>query len=37
MDMLSAFQGSYFSEIFSRGWDIGKVKTCVSNDPGSVC
>lgn len=37
MDMLSTFQGSYFSEIFPRGWDIEKVKACVSNDPGSIC
>lgn len=36
MDMLSTLQGSYFSEVFPRGWDIDRIKACVSNDPQSV-
>ena len=37
MDMLSTLQGSYFSEIFPKGWNIEKIKVCVSNEPETVC
>ena len=36
MDMESTFQGSYFSEIVPAGWDIARMKRCVSNSPESV-
>lgn len=36
MDMINTLQGSYFSEIFPKGWDINRIKSCVSNDPSSV-
>jgi len=35
--MLSTFQGSYFQEVFPKGWDIEKVKACVSDNPENVC
>jgi len=37
MDMTNTLKGSYFSEILPKGWDIAKIKECVSNDPASVC
>ena len=37
MDMTNTLKGSYFSEIVPQGWDIEKIKECVSNDPASVC
>lgn len=36
MNMLDTFQGSYFSEIFPKGWDLEKIRACVSNPPESV-
>ena len=36
MDMLSTFAGSRFSEVFPKGWDLGKIKDCVSQPPESV-
>src|SRR5690606_38404394 len=36
MDMLTTLQGSYFSEIFPKGWSIEKIKACVSNEPDSI-
>ena len=29
-------KGSYFSEILPAGWDIEKIKACVSNPPETV-
>ena len=37
MDMLSTLRGSYFSEVFPNGWNIEKIKVCVSNEPETVC
>lgn len=36
MDMLSTFDGSYFSEVFPKAWDLEKIKDCVSHAPGEV-
>lgn len=36
MDMESTLEGSYFSEIVPAGWDIARMKQCVSNSPESV-
>ena len=36
MNMLDTFNGSYFSEIVPKGWDIFKINECVTNDPASV-
>ena len=36
MNMIDTLRGSYFSEILPEGWDINKIKQCVSNDPASV-
>lgn len=36
MDMTSTLKGSYFSQILPEGWDIEKIKACVSNPPESV-
>ena len=36
MDMESTLEGSYFSEIVPAGWDIARIKRCVSNSPESV-
>ena len=36
MDMTNTLKGSYFSEILPKGWDIEKIKECVSNPPESV-
>ena len=36
MDMVSTLKGSYFSEVMPKGWDIEKIKACVSNDPATV-
>ncbi len=36
MNMLDTIQGSYFSEIVPKGWDIEKINRCVSNPPESV-
>ena len=35
MDMLSTIKGSYFEEVFPKGWDIERIKKCVSNNPAS--
>lgn len=37
MDMLDTLKGSYFGEVFPKGWDIQRIKECVSNDPAEVC
>lgn len=29
MDMLSTLTGSYFSEVFPKGWDILRIKNCI--------
>ncbi|HHT64506.1 MAG: 6-phosphogluconolactonase [Caldicoprobacterales bacterium] len=36
MDMMSTLKGSYYSEVFPKGWDIERISKCVSNDPSSV-
>ncbi|MDD4079983.1 MAG: hypothetical protein PHP02_01045 [Eubacteriales bacterium] len=36
MDMLSTFKGSHFSQVFPKGWDLEKVKACVSHPPQEV-
>ena len=36
MDMTNTLKGSYFSEILPAGWDIEKIKACVSNPPETV-
>ncbi|MDI9505548.1 MAG: glucosamine-6-phosphate isomerase [Clostridiales bacterium] len=36
MNMVDTIKGSYFSEIFPKGWDIARIMECVSNDPASV-
>ncbi len=36
MNMLDTLQGSYFSEILPKGWDIEKIAKCVSHDPSEV-
>lgn len=36
MNMLDTFQGSYFSEIFPQGWDLEKIRNCVTNAPETV-
>ena len=35
MDMVSTLKGSYFEEIFPKGWDIERIRSCVSNPPES--
>ena len=37
MDMTTTLNGSYFSQVLPKGWDIERIKECVSNDPASVC
>ncbi len=37
MDMLNTLQGSYFLTIFPKGWNIEKIKACVTNEPETVC
>lgn len=37
MDMTTTLNGSYFSQILPKGWDIARIQRCVSNDPASVC
>ncbi len=37
MNMIDTIKGSYFEEIFPKGWDIEKIAACTSNDPASVC
>ena len=36
MNMLDTLKGSYFSEVFPKGWDIEKIQKCVSNAPETV-
>ena len=36
MDMTNTLKGSYFSEVLPAGWDIEKIKACVSNPPETV-
>jgi glucosamine-6-phosphate deaminase len=36
MNMIDTIKGSYFEEVLPEGWDIAKIKECVSNDPESV-
>ncbi len=35
MNMLDTLNGSYFSEILPKGWDMEKILACASNDPDS--
>lgn len=36
MNMLDTLKGSYFAEVFPRGWDIEKILHCVSQPPESI-
>ena len=36
MNMLNTLKGSYFEEVFPKGWDIARIQECVSQDPLSV-
>lgn len=36
MNMLDTLKGSYFSEVLPEGWDIAKIRECVSDTPDSV-
>jgi len=36
MDMVSTFKGSYFSEVFPKGWDIARIRDCASNPPEAI-
>ena len=36
MNMLDTLKGSYFSEVFPKGWNIKKIAKCVSNKPETV-
>ena len=36
MDMTNTLKGSYFSEVLPQGWDIERIKECVSNAPETV-
>ncbi|NLF28514.1 MAG: glucosamine-6-phosphate isomerase [Clostridiales bacterium] len=36
MDMVSTFKGSYFSEVFPKGWDIVRIRDCAANPPESI-
>ena len=33
MDMTNTLKGSYFSEVLPQGWDIERIKECVSDAP----
>lgn len=37
MDMLATLEGSNFQTILPKGWDIAKIRDCVSNPPETVC
>lgn len=37
MDMLATLEGSNFQKILPKGWDIAKIRDCVSNPPETVC
>ena len=34
MNMTDTLKGSYFAEVFPKGWDIEKIADCVSQPPG---
>lgn len=34
--MLSTFRGSRFSEVFPKGWDLERIRSCVSQPPESI-
>ena len=36
MNMTDTLKGSYFAEVFPKGWDIEKIAACVSQLPESV-
>ena len=36
MNMTDTLKGSYFAEVFPKGWDIEKIAACVSQPPESV-
>ncbi len=36
MDMVSTFKGSYFSEVFPKGWDIARIRDCAANPPDKI-
>ena len=36
MNMTDTLKGSYFAEVFPKGWDIEKIADCVSQPPESV-
>ena len=36
MNMTDTLKGSYFAEVFPKGWDIEKIADCVSQTPESV-
>ena len=35
MNMTDTLKGSYFAEVFPKGWDIEKIADCVSQPPES--
>ena len=36
MDMISTLKNSYFKDLLPTGWDMKRIKACVSNDPQSI-
>ena len=36
MNMIDTLKGSYFAEVFPKGWDIERIARCVSNSPEQI-
>lgn len=37
MDMIHTIKGTLFERMFPAGWDLERIKYCVSSDPKTVC
>ncbi|MBC8586946.1 6-phosphogluconolactonase [Paratissierella segnis] len=37
MDMISTIKGTLFEGIYPKGWDLERLKYCVSQDPTTIC
>ncbi|MDI9243288.1 6-phosphogluconolactonase [Fusibacillus kribbianus] len=37
MDMMSTIKGSMFESLYPEGWDLERLKYCVTSDPATIC
>ncbi|HBR03272.1 MAG TPA: glucosamine-6-phosphate isomerase [Ruminiclostridium sp.] len=37
MDMISTIKGTLFETLYPKGWELERVKYCVTQDPATIC